>query len=255
MAKRLTDTTKWDRKNFRELSPKLKLVWLYLLDECDHAGVWHEDYEQMAFKLGVKVTREELFAAFGTHLCELDGNRLFLPAFIDFQYGEINESSSMHRTVVRALVKHGLWNHESRGISTLPVGQGYSTRTLRVGYKEKDKEKEKEWNKEERGGVGEKTKLDFEVLYKKYPLKKGKSKGLKICQAQIRTQEDHEKLSRAIDRYSELIATEGTEPKYIKHFSTFMGGWRDYLDDDVGACAVKEVDPFVFLENEVDYGT
>lgn len=76
--------------------------------------------------------------------------------------------------------------------------------------------------------------LDFDSLYRKYPRKDGKSKGMATCRAQIKTPEDFAALSLAIDRYGEHIRHHGTEAKYIKHFSTFMHSWRDWLEADTG---------------------
>lgn len=79
-----------------------------------------------------------------------------------------------------------------------------------------------------------KLKLDFDSLYQKYPKREGKQKGLATCKAQIRTPEDFEALSLAIDRYTAHCRREATDSKYIKHFSTFMNCWRDWLEPDAG---------------------
>lgn len=70
--------------------------------------------------------------------------------------------------------------------------------------------------------------FDFEILYSKYPRKQGKSSGIKICASQIKTQASYESLSKAIDRYRVFLEKEKTEPKFIKHFSTFMNSWKDW---------------------------
>lgn len=72
-------------------------------------------------------------------------------------------------------------------------------------------------------------KFDFEILYQKYPLKLGKSKGIERCEREIKTEEDYRNLSVAIDRYRSHIKAQGIEEKFIKHFSTFMSTWRDWL--------------------------
>jgi biotin operon repressor len=79
--------------------------------------------------------------------------------------------------------------------------------------------------------------FDFESLYKKYPRKEGKTPGITKCKAQIKTQSDFEALSKAIDRYREYTVKTGVEPKYIKHFDTFMTSWRDWTDPETGSAA------------------
>ena len=38
MAKRFTDNEKWKNQFFKGLSTVNKLFFLYILDDCDHAG-------------------------------------------------------------------------------------------------------------------------------------------------------------------------------------------------------------------------
>jgi len=50
MSKRFTDSTKWASKPwFRKLSPNAKLLWLYICDTCDVAGVIDLDLEMASF--------------------------------------------------------------------------------------------------------------------------------------------------------------------------------------------------------------
>lgn len=66
---------------------------------------------------------------------------------------------------------------------------------------------------------------DFESLYREYPRKEGKTKGMAQCAKQIRTPGDYSDLQKAIRNYA-AVATPGFE----KHFSSFMHCWRDYVD-------------------------
>ena len=70
--------------------------------------------------------------------------------------------------------------------------------------------------------------MDFESIYKKYPRKMGKQRGMEKCRSQIKTMEDLQKLERAVDNYGRYV--KGTDDQFIKHFSTFMGCWRDWVD-------------------------
>ena len=49
MAKRFTDTDIWKKKWFRKLPLEIKLLWCYLKDSCDHAGVIEFDAEVISF--------------------------------------------------------------------------------------------------------------------------------------------------------------------------------------------------------------
>lgn len=76
--------------------------------------------------------------------------------------------------------------------------------------------------------------IDFDSLYKEYPRKEGKSRGMMICKAQVKTQEDFLLLKQAIFRYRAHIQKTATDPRFIKHFSSFMTSWRDWLDPATG---------------------
>jgi hypothetical protein len=95
--------------------------------------------------------------------------------------------------------------------------------------------------------------FDFEAVYKKYPRKEGKAQGMKVCKAQIRSQDDYNLLSRAVERYAEHVSKNGTEAKFIKHFSTFMNSWRDWLDPDTGTVKTSAA-PSASLDWDFIYG-
>jgi DNA-binding Lrp family transcriptional regulator len=75
------------------------------------------------------------------------------------------------------------------------------------------------------------TKVSFEEqileAYKNYPLKKGKTIGVKKLAKQIKSEEDLSQLILAIKNYA--TECKGKEPQYIKHFSTFASCWQDYV--------------------------
>lgn len=75
--------------------------------------------------------------------------------------------------------------------------------------------------------------LDFEELYKMYPRKIGKKSGITKLQSKIKTQEDFEKVKIAIINYTNQIKKLCTEEKYIKHFSSFVNNYEDYLTEEV----------------------
>ncbi len=78
--------------------------------------------------------------------------------------------------------------------------------------------------------------LDFLAVYAAYPRKEGKLRGLALCKAQIKSQDDLDRLKLAVERYVAHIKAQAIEAKFIKHFSSFMfgGHWRDWLDLQTG---------------------
>lgn len=72
--------------------------------------------------------------------------------------------------------------------------------------------------------------FDFESAYILYPLKKGKSNGFKTLAKTIKTENDLELLKQAIGNYKKETEINKTESKWIKHFSTFVNEWRDWID-------------------------
>lgn len=69
--------------------------------------------------------------------------------------------------------------------------------------------------------------FDFEAIYKAYPLKKGKAKGMAKLKKLIKTKEDYDRIKASVMAYAHAVS--GSDPRYIQHFSTFMNGtWEDY---------------------------
>ena len=59
MAKRFTDTDKWKKGFIKNLPAKYKLLWLYILDDCNHAGIWDTDFEVASIRIGRKINEKE----------------------------------------------------------------------------------------------------------------------------------------------------------------------------------------------------
>lgn len=69
----------------------------------------------------------------------------------------------------------------------------------------------------------------FEKIYQGYPRKQGKSKG--FAKAKKLTEEERNQLETAIAHYAR---SKDVQDGYVKHFDTFMGEWRDWLDPSTG---------------------
>lgn len=249
MAKRFTDTEKWKHPTFRSLNLKARLAWIFLLDECDHAGMWLLDFEVASAKLGFTVDLAAFTEWFGEKLFLAGDKRLFIPDFLRFQYGvkkheEFNPSSKPHLAVLRELENHGVsLDHPGESLSRL-IGVDRVSKELPKGSETlQDKDKDKDKDKDTRPILSRAASFDFNALYAKYPRKEGKPAGLIQCRKQIKTQADYDALSRAIDRYAAQRAKDGVE---LKMFSTFLGSertghpWREWCDPETGSTTVGQ---------------
>ena len=122
MAKRMTDTDKWKKRFLRELKPQHKLLWFYILDDCNHAGIWDVDIEVASIRIGETLVYDMLPQEFLNKIEIFDnGDKWFIPDFIEFQYGELNPNSNVHKSVIALLEKYNLQGY-LKGSQTLPEG-------------------------------------------------------------------------------------------------------------------------------------
>lgn len=110
MAKRFTDTIKWKKRFFRELPNDYKLLWIYILDDCDHAGIWEVDFDSVQLKIGVKFDKKEALNKFNNRVIEFNGgDKWFIPDFVKFQYGEeLNLKVKAHWSAMQLIRKYHL---------------------------------------------------------------------------------------------------------------------------------------------------
>lgn len=135
MAKRFTDSEKWKKRWFRTLSNRNKVFWMYLLDQCDHAGIWEVDFE-LAGYFCQSIDENEIRGVFKKQYREFDdGKRWFVHDFVDFQYGELNPNVNAHKSVINRLNKHSLFGVKGakNSSSTVEIARksGYKTKGKR----------------------------------------------------------------------------------------------------------------------------
>ena len=102
MAKRFTDTEKWKDPFFYELTSDYKLVWIYLLDDCNHAGVWKKSIKRLNFDCGTHLSEEDILKTFGDRIVVISEDKWFIPKFMFFQHGK-DFTKSKQKTVISAL--------------------------------------------------------------------------------------------------------------------------------------------------------
>ena len=133
MAKRFTDNQKWSKSWYMDLTLEEKLLWIYMTDSCDHAGIWEVNWKLTSFMVGFQVT--QLPEAFKKQVQVISDNKLWLKDFCEFQYGILNPNVNAHKSVISILTKYNIIK------STL--NEPLINPTLGVKDKDKDKVKDK----------------------------------------------------------------------------------------------------------------
>ncbi len=157
MAKRFIDTNILKHHFLRGLEAPLKLLWMHLLTDCNHAGIWQADFEIAEIIIGSKIDQKKVIEKFKEKVTILkDGKQWFIPAFIEFQYGKLQEKNPAHKNVILILKKELLIDENLEVLQSPFVAPSKGTQE-----KEKEKEKEKEEEKEEENGKPKIEKIIF----------------------------------------------------------------------------------------------
>lgn len=200
MSKRFTATNKWEDPWFFNLTSGQKLFWIYLLDRCDHAGIWLVNMQLVKFYLG---EIPDLFPFNGRYEAISD-EKWFIPKFIEFQYGELRDDSRTHASVIAILKKQGVWEGYARSIHT-PMDKD----------KAKDKAKDKEYG--------------FEKFWSAYPKKKSKGDAEKSWKKLSPSNEQIEAILSAIDRAKTSKDWQKDGGQFIPYPASWLNakGWED----------------------------
>ena len=220
MAKRFTDTQKWRKGLLKGLSIEYKLLWLYLCDECSHAGVWDVELDVASLRLGFEYSLNETIEAFGKKILVFDnGEKWFIPSFIEFQYNILNGDNRVHKSVIDELTRFKLFKNNKVLIRPLQ------------GCKDKDKDKDKDKAKEQE------WKNQFEIWWNKYNKKRGRDK----VESKWLTLKEEE-MQLCLDSVDAYVRST-PEKQFRKDPATYLNQkcWGDeiYIDTDPKATCFK----------------
>tara|TARA_Y100000114_G_scaffold53473_1_gene48806 strand:+ start:2801 stop:3409 length:609 start_codon:yes stop_codon:yes gene_type:complete len=109
MAKRFTDTTKWNEDWFCDLDIVEKLFWIYICDSCDYTGIFKINKKFFEFICQTKIDIEDFLFNVNKdkeRIVLIKNNKWFIKDFIKFQYGtSLNPRNNVHKSVIKTL-KH-----------------------------------------------------------------------------------------------------------------------------------------------------
>jgi hypothetical protein len=151
--KRFTETTKWNDPWYRKLPMHLKLLWQYVCDNCDAAGVIDYDADLAAFQIGCSAQKADI-SKLGDRVARLPSGKYRLVKFLEFQYGNVDAKCPAHKPIIRAIEDHQLEypiSNYGRRVSDRVLNR--VSNTLQETETDQDKEKDQEKEKDQ-GGAG-----------------------------------------------------------------------------------------------------
>ena len=206
MPKRFIDTDLFRKPFMRSLEAPYKALWIYLLCECDHAGIWVVELDVAQMRMGLKLDPDKVLQRMGGAVVPVgDGSKWYLPDFVEFQYGQLNPANRVHASVIERLLKCGIDPNEK--VENKPLASPLQ------GAKDKDKDKDTQGRVERASENDER----FESLWKIYEGKGAKGKAREYW-AKL-TEEDRGAILAKAPAY--VASTSGADLAYRKN----LEGW------------------------------
>lgn len=134
----MLDTSFFRKQSVRAMKAPYKALFIYLLCECDHAGIWDVEMDVAEARLGMKLDQEKAVSELGGAVVEVAPGKWYLVDFVEFQYGALNPLNRVHASVLSRLTSLGI-DPENKPL-TSPL----------QGAKDMDKDKDKDTELEEK---------------------------------------------------------------------------------------------------------
>lgn len=188
MAKRFTDSEKWNDVWFTELNNDQRIIWIYLLDNCDNAGIFKLNMKLINFNCSTNISVEEFIFIYKERITQINKESWLINKFCSYQYGTdflIKTGNKAVQSAIKKLMEvkvvelidnnYTLSIPYSSPINTLSIEDKYPIDTLKDKDRDKDvdknifKDEEQEQdNKEEqikrRYNIGEELKVIFKTV-------------------------------------------------------------------------------------------
>lgn len=127
MAKRFIDTELFNDNWFMELSISGKLLWVYCITTCDHAGILKLNPKLCQFQTGIKEL-PRVIQELGNRMVTVEQDLYFIPKFLLFQYPGFPKSGApQQHGAIKILEKYQLFKD---GLLTLNKEYSNSIETV-----------------------------------------------------------------------------------------------------------------------------
>jgi hypothetical protein len=155
MAKRFTDTEKWNDDWYISLSNDYRIIWQWLLDNCNHAGICKRSIKLLNLMCYTTVSEVDMVEKMDGRVLVVD-NKWFIPKFLKFQYSTLHSKKPAIVSAVAELEKHNL-------LSMIP--ESFGNDYLIIKDKDKDKDKDNVFKTEKNKNHG-KSKPETPVQFR-----------------------------------------------------------------------------------------
>lgn len=141
MAKRLTDTEKWNDDWYLSLNNDYRIIWQWLLDNCSHAGFCKRSMTLLNLMCRLSISEEQMITEMSGRVV-VHGSDWFIPKFIKFQYTTLHSQKPVILSVVRELFQKKAINliPESFGKEYLIKEESFQNHCQMIKDKDKDKD-------------------------------------------------------------------------------------------------------------------
>ena len=233
MAKRFTDKNKWEDEWYSSLDNDSKIVWEYLLDKCDHAGVGRPNLRLLNFCCNTQWDLSKLKLVFCNRV-DFNETFYFIVKYLKFQYPRgLNSNKPAIISVRNILKERGLYEEVSNkyGNDYLMIDESLLNSSATI--KDKDKDKDKDKNKDT-----DKDKLVFDEARKLY---RGTKRGIDPEWKNFKKKFPAWKtilplLKPAIEKQ---IAWHPANYKFWQHFQTWINNESWTLEKEAGGSDKK----------------
>jgi hypothetical protein len=106
MAKRFIDTGLFDDPWFMDLSIDAKILWIYMITRCDHAGIIELNQKMVKLQTDIN-SLDTVIEQLGNRIVTLSERLYFIPKFITFQYpGFPDSKAKAQESAIKILQKY-----------------------------------------------------------------------------------------------------------------------------------------------------
>jgi hypothetical protein len=117
MSKRFIDTGIFDDEWFMNLPKDSKLLWIYFITKCDHAGMIKVNERLCKLQTDIKDLNETI-KQLGNRLVTVNEHLYFIPKYIEFQYPNFpNSKVRQQSSAIDILIKYGLFDLEKQTVN------------------------------------------------------------------------------------------------------------------------------------------